>query len=97
MIATDKETIKKICEDIAKKTFLPQSFCEEAIKNPIILMREQLIDGEINYFLFYDCLIESANNIFIKDAVTPTFIEQIKIYFNSDKEIDEIYEKLKNI
>ena len=95
----DDETIKKICENIAKKTFLPQSFCEEAIKTPITSLREQLIIGEkINYVSIYDdCLIKSANNIFIKDAVPQTFVDQCKKYFNSDKEIDEIYEKLKNI
>lgn len=97
IVESDKETIKKICEDIAKKTFLPQSFCEAMIKSSITSLREQFQIGEvIDYYSIYDYFIGWANRIFTTNVLDPKFINQCNKYFKSDDEIDEIYEKLIN-
>lgn len=98
IVEIDKEKIKTICEDIAKKHFLPKSFCEVIIKSSITALKKQFLPGEkINYYSIYDYFFGWANDIFTKDVLNPMFINQRKKYFKSDEEIDEIYKKLKNV
>ena len=74
------------------------SFCEFVITKSIKDLTRQFQKGErIDDIEIYDCLLEKANYVFTINALTPNFINKCNKYFNSDDEIDEIYEKLINI
>lgn len=94
----DKKIVNDLCEKIIEKYPLPLSFCEFVITKSIKDLIRQFQKGErIDDIEIYDCLLEKANYVFTINALTPNFINKCNKYFNSDKEIDEIYEKLTNI
>lgn len=93
----DKKIVNDLCEKIIEKYPLPFSFCEFVITKSIKDLIRQFQKGErIDDIEIYDCLLEKADHVFTMNALTPNFINKSSKYFNSDDEIDEIYEKLTN-
>ena len=96
---TSDEYFDDYCQEVSDTCFLPISFCKDIMETALLnAYRESSTpkENEFDIQSLYNALART-NNEYLGGYVTPRFINKYKKYFNSDDEIDEIYEKLTNI
>ena len=97
ILLPNQKSIDNICTEITKKYKLPFEFCNTLILNSIKQLTTQFMAQQRNsldIYEIYDYFVGWKNRIFTTDVFTPSYINRLKEYFKSDKEINEIYEQL---